>query len=135
MVTVEMYSDNKSYSILLYSLYLVASLAVAAKQGELCSGGAVLRGVVVQTLRVYPRAPHLAGGEPGISIHRSRGVNILQQRHSQASPNDYFETKTNRCLLILPHRHTRPLTDRCRAFCDDFDFLVFSDQNANMAPI
>lgn len=35
-------------------MYLVASLAVAAEQREVSSGGAVLGGVVVQTLGVNP---------------------------------------------------------------------------------
>lgn len=44
-------------------MYLVASLAVAAKQRKVGTCGTVLWGVVVQTLGVYPRATHLAGAE------------------------------------------------------------------------
>lgn len=44
-------------------MYLVASLAVAAKQRKVGTCGAVLRSIVVQTLGVYPWATHLEGEE------------------------------------------------------------------------
>lgn len=44
-------------------MYLVASLAVAAKQREVGTCGAVLWSVVVQTFGVNPQAPYLAAEE------------------------------------------------------------------------
>lgn len=43
--------------------YLVAPLAMAAEQREMCPGGTVLWSVVVQTLWLDPWATHLRGGD------------------------------------------------------------------------
>lgn len=44
-------------------MYLVTSLTVTAKQREVGAGRIVVRSVVVQTLRVYSCAVHLAGAD------------------------------------------------------------------------